>query len=288
MRFAFLRHLLTPALCFALTVTASAQSQQKDRHEGHDGHEAIQELSVADSHDLTLGVASAGDVLRDSASPLALRGLRALRGDPPEQTPSGAQQTARTTPSREPIGIRGFGLFGVNYFSAEESFEAVLGSRSGAIFGGGVQVVFPIGVYAEVGAWRFSGDGERVFVGPGDEVFPLGIPTTVKVTPLEITGGWRFGNLSRRVVPYAGAGVNWTRYEETADFADGDDNVDERFTGFQLVGGVEVHLHRWIHASGEIAWSSVADALGSGGASAAFDEDNLGGTSIRFKVLIGR
>lgn len=211
---------------------------------------------------------------------------RSSSGAPPHQSRFLAQR--RAAAAEETIGVRGFGLIGAHFFSASESFTAVLGSRSGPVFGGGGHVTFPVGLYVEAAAWRFSEDGERVFVGPGDEVFPLGIPTTIQVTPLELTGGWRFTHLSRRLVPYVGAGINWHRYEETSDFAEAGDDVDERFTGYHLVGGVEVRLYRWIHAAGEVTWSSVADALGQGGASAAFDEDNLGGTSIRIKVLVGR
>lgn len=266
MRLTIIHRLLTAALCLVLSANASAQSM-KTEHEDHEGHEADYWTSHSGP---------------DRSSPSDLRGVRVVFAQQPAPT------TTRGAVPREPFGVRGFGLFGVNYFAASDTFEAVLGSRSGGILGGGVQVAFPIGLYAEVGAWRFSKDGERVFVGPDDDVFPLGIPTTVKVTPLELTGGWRFARLSRHVVPYAGAGVNWYRYEETADFADAGDDVDERFTGYHLVGGVEVHLLRWLHASGEVAWSRVPDALGTGGASAAFDEDDLGGTSLRVKILVGR
>jgi hypothetical protein len=40
--------------------------------------------------------------------------------------------------------------------------------------------------------------------------------------------------------------------------------------------------------AGEIAFTSVPDALGVGGASEAFDETNLGGTSYRLKISVGR
>jgi hypothetical protein len=39
---------------------------------------------------------------------------------------------------------------------------------------------------------------------------------------------------------------------------------------------------------GDVVWTSVADAIGEGGASKAFGEDNLGGTSLRVKLVIGR
>ena len=45
---------------------------------------------------------------------------------------------------------------------------------------------------------------------------------------------------------------------------------------------------RWVGVIGEVMWTSVADALGKGGASQAFDETNLGGTGLRIKLVIGR
>jgi hypothetical protein len=112
--------------------------------------------------------------------------------------------------SAQSIDIKGYGMVGSVNFAAADSFEAVLGSSSGTLFGGGAEVGLPFGgLYVGVGGWRYEQDGERVFVS-GGQVFPLGIPVTVQVTPIEITGGWRFRNLSRRFVPYAGAG--WSSY----------------------------------------------------------------------------
>lgn len=226
---------------------------------------------------------------------LLLCGAIALANGASAQTRSSAAETraahlTSTTQAEdadEGVSVRGFGLVGVNFFSAADSFDAVLGSRSGAIFGGGVQVTFPVGLYAEVAAWRFTADGERVFVGPDEQVFPLGIATEITVVPIELTAGWRFTNVSRHVVPYAGAGVNWYRYEEHGDFAETGEDVDERTTGFHLTGGVEGRLTRWLRVAGEATWASVPDAL-QGGVAAALGEDNLGGTSIRLKVLVGR
>ena len=185
------------------------------------------------------------------------------------------------------IGVRGFGTFGSIRFQAQDSFEAVLGSPSGPIVGGGGQVLLPWGIYIEGRASRFKQDGERVFVGPNNEVFRLGIPLQVTVTPLEITGGWRYHNRSR-VVPYGGLGYSSYRYKETSDFADAGENVNNSFTGFHIVGGAEFRALRWVALGGEVAWSSIADALGEGGVSAAFDEHNLGGTTVRLKVSVGR
>lgn len=186
------------------------------------------------------------------------------------------------------LAIRGYGSAGVMIFTASQSFDAVLGSRSLPTFGGGVEVILRDNIFISVSAWRASKDGERVFVGPGDEVFPLGIPLKVKVTPIELTGGWLFTNVSRRFVPYVGGGFSSFRYAEDTDTDEPDDDVDERFSGAHLLGGVEVRIGSWIGVSGEVVWTTVPDGLGQAGASQAFDETNLGGTAVRVKIVVGR
>lgn len=121
------------------------------------------------------------------------------------------------------------------------------------------------------------------------EQFNLGIPTTITVTPVEGTGGYRF-DFGSRVIPYGGAGVGWHRYGETSQFADAAENVDERFTGYHLVGGAEFRLARWIGAAAEAQWATVRDALGAdpNSVSHEFDESDLGGVTFRLKVVVGR
>ena len=198
-------------------------------------------------------------------------------------TPAAAQ------PDDTAIGVRGFVTLGNISFNAEESFDAIFDSSSGPIFGGGGQVLLPWGIYVEVSASRFSAEGERAFVGPAPdhEVFRLGIPLEVKITPLDITGGWRFRRWNR-IVPYGGAGYSSYQYQETSEFSDPDEDIDERYNGFHIVGGAEYLPFRWMAIGGEVGWSSIGGALGDGGVSAAFDEDNLGGTTIRLKISIGR
>jgi hypothetical protein len=187
------------------------------------------------------------------------------------------------------IDIRGYGLVGGTTFAASESFEAVLGSAGGFVFGGGAEVGLPAGgLYVGVGAWRFSADGERVFISDRD-VFPLGIPVTVEITPIEITGGWRFRGISPRFVPYAGGGWSSVAYKESSSFAAAGEDVDDRFTGYHLLGGVDVRLTPLIGVAGELAWSSVPDGLGApGSVSDHYDERDLGGISYRVKISLGR
>ncbi|MBI2829327.1 MAG: outer membrane beta-barrel protein [Acidobacteria bacterium] len=184
--------------------------------------------------------------------------------------------------------FRGFGDVGSTTFAAEKSFSAVLGSETGRVFGGGVEAVLPQRVFVNVRASRFREVGQRVFLFNGQQ-FNLGIPTTITVTPVELTGGYRF-DFGRRLVPYGGAGLGWHRYEETSRFAEASENVNERFTGYHVVGGAEVRLARWIGAAAEVQWATVPDALGDdpNSVSHEFDESDLGGVTFRFKVVVGR
>jgi opacity protein-like surface antigen len=182
--------------------------------------------------------------------------------------------------------IRGFGDVGSTTFTAEESFAAILGSKSGRVFGGGVEAV-ERGIFLNLRASRFRKTGQRVFLFEGER-FDLGIPTTITVTPIELTGGYRFPFWTR-LVPYAGGGVGWHRFKETSEFAAEDENVDEQYTGYHVLGGAEVRLARWIGLAGELQWATVPDAIGSdpNSVSHEFNETDLGGTTFRFKIVVG-
>jgi hypothetical protein len=43
----------------------------------------------------------------------------------------------------------------------------------------------------------------------------------------------------------------------------------------------------WLALAGEAQWTAVPKALGETGLSAAFGEDDLGGTTFRFKLIVG-
>ena len=102
--------------------------------------------------------------------------------------------------------------------------------------------------------------------------------------------GYRFAATGARVVPYVGGGIGWHRYEETSAFASDTENVSEIFTGYHALGGAEVRILRWLGAAGEAQWTTVPDAVGKDatGVSSQFQETNLGGVTIRAKVVIGR
>ena len=162
-----------------------------------------------------------------------------------------------------------------------------LGSATGKVFGGGVEMVLPIQVFANVRASRFRETGQRVFLFEGEQ-FDLGIPTTIAVTPVEVTGGYRFGFFDR-FIPYGGGGVGWYGFSESSQFATDGENVDDRFTGFHILGGAEVRLVRWLSLGGELQWATVPDAIGQDPNSVAreFNESDLGGTAFRFRIIVG-
>jgi opacity protein-like surface antigen len=181
------------------------------------------------------------------------------------------------------------GHLGMSVFTAAESFKAVLDSRSGLLFGGGGEARLRSGLLFGVRVSRFERSGARVFVHQG-QVFDLGIPATVTLTPVEAVAGYRFGNRAARALPYVGGGVGWHRYQERSDFATTAENVSETFTGYHVLGGVEWRATPLIGFAGEAQWTTVPDALGQhpGSVSAAFGERNLGGVGARVRVIVGR
>ena len=206
----------------------------------------------------------------------------------PQQKPPSA---ARPAPPRAQTSIRGFGDIGLMRFAAADTFNATLGSSNGVFFGGGVEVVLPQRVYFNVRLSRFEKTGERVFV-DDDEVFPLGIEMKVGIRPVEVTGGYRFEprGRTRSVIPFVGGGIGWHTYSEESDFAQPGDDVDETFTGYHALGGVEFRMSRWFGITGEAQWTTISDAFGSesSGASELYGESNLGGLGLRVRFVIGK
>lgn len=188
----------------------------------------------------------------------------------------------------EPFAIRGFADAGVRTFAASRSVQAILGHDAGPIVGGGVDIVERHGFFGEVHASRFRRTGQRVFAA-GGQVFTLDVRDTITITPVEITGGYRVDR-GWRVVPYAGGGAGWHRYEETSPSSAAGEDVKEIFIGYHVLGGAEVRLWRWLSVAGEAQWTTIPGALGQNPNSVAraFRETDLGGTSARVKFIIGR
>jgi len=77
--------------------------------------------------------------------------------------------------------------------------------------------------------------------------------------------------------------------ETSAHSTDADD-VHATFTGYQVVGGLEMPLQRWMALAAEAQYASVPNALGKdpSGVSSVYNEHNLGGFTFRMKVVVGR
>jgi hypothetical protein len=199
-------------------------------------------------------------------------------------SPSGAAAQARTPPS-----IEGYAMFGGIKFAARESFETIVGDSTGPIVGGGIRIGLGLdGLFFDVGAWQFKAAGERAFIF-GDEVIGLGIPVDLRVTPIEVSFGWRFRiRKLPNLVPYAAGGLTSMRYEETSEFSSTGEDVDGTFNGIHVLGGAQYKITRWLGVAGEASWTTVPDTIGESGVSKAFDETDLGGTTFRIKITIGQ
>jgi hypothetical protein len=129
--------------------------------------------------------------------------------------------------------------------------------------------------------------GTRVIV-DGTEAIPLNIPLTIGMTPIELGGGWRFGGLDKgsHLVPYVGAAGLFLQYRETSEFADDSENTNTTFHGSTIFGGIDVAI-KFVHVGVEGVYRHVPNAIGAGGVSQAFKENDLGGGVVRFMFGVG-
>jgi hypothetical protein len=199
--------------------------------------------------------------------------------------------TSARAQSRAPRGlaISGYAMAGHFTFDASQSFDAIVGSKSAPIFGGGVRVALPLGgLFVDAGASRLQASGERVFLF-NDQVIKLGIPVDVTLSPVELSAGWRFVfRRTPKLIPYAAVGVTLLNYRESSALATAAEDTNDSFRGYHAFAGVEYKFNEYVGLAGESAWLTVPDAIGESGVSAAFNESNLGGTTFRLKITIGR
>jgi opacity protein-like surface antigen len=199
---------------------------------------------------------------------------------------------ARPQPPPPPAGglsVRGYGEAGIHWFAASKTFDAVLGSSTGPIFGGGVEALWNRKLSISFDVSRFQATGERVFVFD-DEVFPLGIETSIDIVPIAVNVAYRLERPRSSITPFVGGGINWHRYSETSDFAAAGEDVSATYTGIHALGGAEWRVSRYVAVGGVARWMSVRDALGAEPTSAAsaFDEHDLGGFDFRVRIVVGR
>lgn len=196
--------------------------------------------------------------------------------------PAAEGRPARPRPPGS-LRVRGFGQTGGMIFTARDSFETITDKTFGLFHGGGAQVVLPNGAFFQVSTERYRKTGSRALVS-GSQLFLLDIPAEITVTPIFVTAGYRAPE--GRYVPYLGGGVGWHALREDAPTLAGASTSQDKI-GYHLLGGVELPVTRWFGLAGEVQWTAVPKALGETGVSALFDEDDLGGTSFRLKILVG-
>ena len=186
-----------------------------------------------------------------------------------------------------PVSFKPFFVVTAEGFAAEKTFDAIFGESVHPLFGGGLEVTFKNRFFVDLTVLHFSKTGERAIVLNG-QLFHLGIPLRATLTPIEVSAGYRFAGHGRRVVPYIGAGIGSYRVAQESDLAVTGENVEDRHVGYLAVGGAEIRVGRWLGFSGDVQYTHLPGILGEGGISQHFDEDDLGGLSLRFRVLVGR
>jgi hypothetical protein len=185
------------------------------------------------------------------------------------------------------LAVRVFAMATEQSFAAVDTFDATFGKTYGPFFGGGAQLVVNDRFFAEIAISRFQETGSRAFINAG-QAFNLGIPLTATITPIELTGGYRFRLRSLpKVRPYVAAGFGSYGYQETSQFAAGDD-VDTRHAGFLLNGGAEFRLQRLVGLGIDVQYSHIPGILGNGGVSQQSGDSDLGGVAARFRLVVGR
>jgi hypothetical protein len=224
---------------------------------------------------LALGVAA-----RASAQDVSPAEFSASRDAAPPPAPSGKKPS---------VGADVYVLFERESLNATQSFTAVLGTATVSSLGGGVDIVrIWKGAFARIAVARFTKTGTRVFVDSTLHVYPLNIPLTVTMTPVEVGGGWRLPSFDGKghVVPYIGAAAVWLRYQESSMFADPSENTDTTFQGSALFAGIEGNVQR-LNVGVEGLYRRVPQAVGAGGVSSTFKETDLGGVAVRLRVGVG-
>ncbi len=185
-------------------------------------------------------------------------------------------------PARAQIGVDGEA--GYRTLAASNSATAVFGSSSGLTLGGSLQYAFGKGLFVRAGLRSFSKKGERVFLADATSTpFPLGFPLEASITSIDILAGWRFklgGKKPSRFAPYAAVGLELASYREESTVAGLVETSDASKAGFQMVGGLEYRVHGGLSVAAEVGYSLVPSALGVGGVSKIYGEDDIGGFRV--------
>lgn len=183
--------------------------------------------------------------------------------------------------------VRGFGEVAFQRFAAGQSFKAIFDNADGLFYGGGVDLGIDRNLFVTIGVTHFQKTGQRAFAYNG-QAFRLGVADDVSITPVTLNVGYRFAAPRRRLTPYVAGGGGAVFYRETSDAATSDENVSKTGGAFEALGGVEYAVARTLAIAVEGQYQFIPNILGKTGVSQAFGEKNLGGASVRVKILFGR
>jgi hypothetical protein len=188
----------------------------------------------------------------------------------------------------DPARAQGLGAFGQGgYFSmtASDSAKAVFDSSGGPTFGGGLSYGLGKHFYVE-GAFRhFSKEGERVFLAsPTGPIFKLGFPLKMRIRTIYGTVGYRYPLGKSGFVPYAGLGGGSASYREESTVASITETENRSKGSFHGLIGLE-YGRGHVRLAAEGIYTTVSDAIGVGGVSKVYGEDDLGGFVAQAKLI---
>jgi hypothetical protein len=185
------------------------------------------------------------------------------------------------------VGLNGYGVLGDMRLDAAQTFEAVSETSHARVLGAGIRITnlwkF---LFVDIAVSHVTIDGERIVVDADRAVQRLGIPLEVTMRHLDVAVGWR--TVHGRVSPSVGGGFSRLWYRESSELPQPGENVADGGTGPLLLAGVDFTLSRWVRIGAEFRYRRIGGVLGSGGASATFDENSAGGFATALRVSIGR
>ena len=167
----------------------------------------------------------------------------------------------------------------ISYYNptqASDTFDANFDGGESFMLGAGGIWEFENGLYVEGSLDYYTKDGEKVYIGGGQQV-NSGFGTEITIIPITATAGWTFLEDSA-ASPMVGGGIGYY-------LVDVPDSESENTLGYHVAGGVEFLKDRSFGMQVELRYSIVPDAIGHAGTSLLFDEDDVGGIALTIKGL---
>lgn len=164
---------------------------------------------------------------------------------------------------------------------AADSFKAVFNSSGGFSVGGGAKIDFARGFFFEATFDYCSRNGYRAFVSE-DKVVQTDLDTNVIIAPLCFSAGYQLLR-DKSISPYVGGGFSFYYFKEK-EYITWEETTSFWHNGYHLLGGIEFFKRDKVSLCAEGKWSHVPDVIGHHGVSAIYEEDNIGGLSIIFKI----